>query len=244
MSDIEGLGDFFVYVFFVYPVTGYLLKPGRFRKATGLGLAIAFLIAVASVKTGLEFQEKGPNYYSLLGVDRYSSEGDIKKAYKSRALELHPDKNPSPEAADMFDKVRTAFDVLSNVDDRESWERFGPERIQGRAVVEDSQVFFEMLIFHAAWALLAFVLTLGRSNGEARGAVYVGQLGLFLVETYLTLQKGAELPFWMPGFVAKYEVVQVMPEAQAGAGAWPEPGPQRCARTHLLHSSSSWESRR
>eukprot|EP00975_Prorocentrum_lima_P015118 3205361-Prorocentrum_lima.AAC.1 len=93
MADTEGLGDFFVYVFIVYPVTGWLLRPKRFSRVTGLTLAIGFLALVALVKTQFEWAERGPNFYRLLGVDRYSSNSELKAAYKAQALALHPDKN-------------------------------------------------------------------------------------------------------------------------------------------------------
>lgn len=47
----DGLTSFFFYILFVYPVTSWFLKPGRFSKTQGLMYAIAFLTALAAIKT-------------------------------------------------------------------------------------------------------------------------------------------------------------------------------------------------
>jgi DnaJ-class molecular chaperone len=52
--------------------------------------------------------------YSELGVARDAAEGDIKKAYRKLAKELHPDRNKdNPKAAERFSKVTRAYDILT-----------------------------------------------------------------------------------------------------------------------------------
>lgn len=51
------------------------------------------------------------NYYTMLGIDFYASEYEIKQAYKKLALLLHPDKNPSPDSGKLF----TGKNYISNV---------------------------------------------------------------------------------------------------------------------------------
>lgn len=59
----------------------------------------------------MENVERGPNYYQLLGLRRGSSAIEIKRAYRQLSLELHPDKNPSQDAADKFSKMTSALEV-------------------------------------------------------------------------------------------------------------------------------------
>ena len=72
------------------------------------------------------------DYYELLGVSRDASSDDIKRAFRQLARELHPDANPdSPEAEARFKEVALAYEVLSNPERRERYDRFGPEGVAG-----------------------------------------------------------------------------------------------------------------
>jgi molecular chaperone DnaJ len=66
------------------------------------------------------------DHYGVLGVDKSASPDDIKKAYRKLARELHPDVNPSEEAAERFKLVTHAYDVLSDADERERYD-LGPQ---------------------------------------------------------------------------------------------------------------------
>jgi len=75
---------------------------------------------------------KDMKYYDLLGVPTDANETDIKKAYKKMAIRFHPDKNPdNPEAADKFKEISTAYEVLSDSNKREIYNRFGEEGLKG-----------------------------------------------------------------------------------------------------------------
>lgn len=106
-SDGSSLTSFLFYTFFVYPSTSYILKPRpSIPRSRAIIYAISFLLALAALKTGLEITERGGNHYTKLGVTRNSTPMEIKKAYKKLSLSLHPDKNPSPTAADDFASVK------------------------------------------------------------------------------------------------------------------------------------------
>ncbi len=66
------------------------------------------------------------NYYEILGVPRTSTGDEIKRAYRQLARKFHPDLNPGNEAAEeRFKDIGEAYDVLSDVEKRSQYDRFG-----------------------------------------------------------------------------------------------------------------------
>ena len=62
-------------------------------------------------------EEKG--YYATLGINFRSDENQINRAYKKLALKMHPDKNPGPEAVDLFQKITTSYHIITDEEKRE-----------------------------------------------------------------------------------------------------------------------------
>lgn len=66
------------------------------------------------------------DYYNILGVNKGSSDDEIKKAYRKMAMQYHPDRNPgNPEAESKFKEAAEAYDVLSDSQKRSNYDRFG-----------------------------------------------------------------------------------------------------------------------
>lgn len=67
-------------------------------------------------------------YYETLGVATEATQDEIKRAYRKKALEAHPDRNPSdPRAAEKFKKISQAYEVLSDVQKRQLYDRHGDQ---------------------------------------------------------------------------------------------------------------------
>lgn len=74
------------------------------------------------------------DYYEVLEVTKECSSEEIKKAYRKKAIQYHPDKNPGDkEAEDKFKEAAEAYDVLSNPDKRSRYDQFGHAGVSGAA---------------------------------------------------------------------------------------------------------------
>ncbi len=74
------------------------------------------------------------SYYEILGVEKNASADEIKKAYKKKAIQYHPDRNPgNKEAEEKFKEAAEAYSVLSDPDKRQRYDQFGKAGVSGAA---------------------------------------------------------------------------------------------------------------
>ncbi len=72
-------------------------------------------------------------FYELLGLARAATEAEIKKAYRKLAMDLHPDRNPSPDAEAKFKEITEAYEVLRDPQKRAAYDRYGRAGVAGGA---------------------------------------------------------------------------------------------------------------
>lgn len=78
------------------------------------------------------------DYYKILGVEKTSDQETIKKAYRKKALHLHPDRNQdNPKAEEQFKELSEAYAVLSDPEKRKQYDMFGSQGFNQRYKAED-----------------------------------------------------------------------------------------------------------
>ena len=65
------------------------------------------------------------DYYDVLGVARNANEEDIRRAFRRKAMEYHPDRNKNADAEEKFKEINEAYQVLSDTNKRAQYDRFG-----------------------------------------------------------------------------------------------------------------------
>lgn len=153
---------------------------------------------------------KGPNHYQLLGVTRDSNPLEIKRAYKKLSLQLHPDKNPAPDAVEQFDRVKQAYDTLMDMELHEVYNKFGKEGVDSNKRYNENQFLLETGIFYVTWGMMVFMLTLGKKSGDARNWTFTGLVVMLVLEITLMTSQTNPLPTWLFPTSTEHDVVWLM----------------------------------
>lgn len=73
-------------------------------------------------------------FYEILELTRDASPDEVKRAYRKKALEFHPDRNDSPEAEELFKEASEAYEVLADADKRQIYDQFGHQGLDQRGM--------------------------------------------------------------------------------------------------------------
>lgn len=118
------------------------------------------------------------DYYEVLGVARDASADDIKRAYRKKAMELHPDRNKAPDAETKFKEAAEAFDVLKDPDKRARYDRLGHQGLHSGGFNEPNFQDVDLSdIFSRFSDIFGGDMFGGASGGRGRGRRSAGRPG-------------------------------------------------------------------
>jgi molecular chaperone DnaJ len=121
------------------------------------------------------------DYYEILGLGRSASEQEVKRAFRRLARELHPDVSELPDADERFRKVAEAYEVLSNPERRELYDRLGHAGLRSGGYTPGHFDFGSLSdIFAAFFGDDLFAGATGQRRG--RGADLGAEVEIALVE--------------------------------------------------------------
>jgi DnaJ-class molecular chaperone len=126
-----------------------------------------------------ETKDTGLNHYQLLQVNRATTTNELKKAYRHISRELHPDRNHAPTAAEDFNRVKHAFDILVNPETRSLYDRLGESvaKASTQTVIDHKYIIIQMFVYYCSSSILAFFMTFSEHSGEALSASFFAMAG-------------------------------------------------------------------
>jgi len=158
------------------------------------------------------------DFYEVLGVERSASQREIKKAYRQMARQYHPDVSDEPDAESRFKEINEAYQVLSDPNKRNAYDRFGHAGLEGGRAGFDFGGFRDPFDIFEEFFGQGFGFSSRGRRGPRRGGDLRYDLRLTFEEAVFGCEKTIEL--------RRYETC---PEC-AGSGAKPGTSPDTCSK--------------
>jgi len=171
------------------------------------------------------------DYYEVLGVDRSSSEAEIKAAYRKLARQHHPDANPGdPGAEERFKEINEAYSVLSDSGKRSRYDQYGHDAERGGFGNGDFSDFNPFDIFNSFFGG-GFGGFSGFSGSTRRGPMEGADIDLMAELTLEEVYDGVERSF----DINRVETCAACSGSGAKAGTKPQKCP-KCGGTGQVRS--------
>ena len=173
------------------------------------------------------------DYYEVLGVPRDAEDGDIKKAFRRLARELHPDVNAhDPEAEEKFKEAAEAYEVLSDAERRRLYDAYGQEGLRSGGYEPSFEGFGSFADIFDAFFGGAMGDPFGFGGGRGRAA-QGGDVAVSAEVTLAQVATGVEVE-------VSYDVVEACPRCHGNKA---EPGTplntcERCGGSGQLRAVS------
>ncbi|KFH13208.1 DnaJ domain-containing protein [Toxoplasma gondii VAND] len=176
----------------------------------GIFLAVLALFCIGVIQSGRD----GENYFETLNVPPNASPKVVAGAYRKLSLQYHPDKNPHPDAKEIFEKIREAQEVLGNEKRRNSYCRFGDYSKDGD-VDEDQfyDILFVAVLQFLVPFLFAYLYTYGDDSVQSRKIFGCYAAMNFSLELLLRFDESAlEILSFLPavGTLLPFEKVRIL----------------------------------
>jgi molecular chaperone DnaJ len=156
------------------------------------------------------------DYYELLGVTRDASDAEIKRAFRRLARELHPDVSDLPDAEERFRQLAEAYEVLSNAETRQLYDRYGAAGLRRGGFTPSGADLGDLTDLFASFFGDAVFGRGGAGGHRARGADVTAAVEISLEDAFAGV--GLDVPVRVAVPCARCD----------GSGAEPGTAPETC----------------
>ena len=190
-------------------------KDAKVRKSALLP-ALGVIAAITALKLGIEATTAPRNLYNLLEVGRYSTPLEIRSSYKTISRKLHPDKNPAPNAQELFDEMKGAYDILMDEQQRDIYNRFGEGDLSFDPRMDELKLIGSMGAVYLFWVVCVYFATMPKSSKVCRTWIAISGIAMMVVEVTLRLTEST-IPTFLPSNFTENMLINFLHSAFPGA---------------------------